>query len=89
MIDTWWKSGRILGPGERAVTIRENREWIENRIARGDRFAIATDPDSLPKPIPSSYVAGEPNGYFTALELSWLRARGINPDDWSKLLDWD
>ena len=47
-VDTWAKSGRIPAPGEPPVTWAENKAWLDERIARGDQFGIATD---------SSYIA--------------------------------
>ena len=69
--DTWWKSGRMPGPNDPPVTIPEHRAWLEFRIDRGDRFGIATDPALLS----DTYVAGEPNGYFTWWELRLLQRR--------------
>jgi hypothetical protein len=77
-VDTWAKSGRMPGPGEPNVTWAENKNWIEDRIARGDTFGIATDPASLP-PVKGGYVPGQPNGYFTARELELLHSHGIDP----------
>ena len=42
--DTWRKSGRIPKPGEPPIRIPENRLWLQERIDRGDTFAIATRP---------------------------------------------
>lgn len=64
-VDTWHKSGRIPGDGDPPVTWRENADWLDERIARGDDFGIATDPTKLP-PVRGGYVPGKPNGYFTA-----------------------
>ena len=77
--DTWWLSGRTPQPGEPYVTWPENKRWLEERIARGDTFGIATDPATLP-PIIGGYEPDQPNGYFTTLELRLLRSRGIEPD---------
>ena len=78
LIDTWAKSGRIPGPGDRPVTWAENEDWLRARVERGDRFGIATDPATLP-PVKGGYVPGVPNGYFTARELDYLRRQGIEP----------
>jgi RHS repeat-associated protein len=77
-IDTWAKSGRIPAAGEAPVTWAENAKWLTERVARGDRFGIATDPATLP-PVKGGYIPGVPNGYFTARELSFLRGLGIEP----------
>lgn len=77
-VDTWLHSGRIPGPDDPPVYWMENRNWLEERIARGDEFAIATDPATLP-PVLGGMVPGRPNGYFTARELDYLRSRGIEP----------
>jgi RHS repeat-associated protein len=77
-IDTWAKSGPGPLPGRNLVTWTQNRAWLEERIARGDRFAIATDPSSLP-PTMNGRIEGVPNGYYTARELEYLRAQGIEP----------
>lgn len=76
-VDTWAKSGRIPGPGEPAVSWSENQAWLEQRIARGDLFGIATDPAALP-PVSGGYIPGTPNGYFTARELDYLIGKGIS-----------
>ena len=47
-VDTWAKSGRIPGPGDLPVTWAENERWLYERFLRGDDFAIATDPATLP-----------------------------------------
>ena len=76
-IDTWRRSGRIPGPDGHPVTWAENKRWLDERIARGDRFAIATNPNTLP-PVKGGFIPGTPNGYFTARELEYLRSRGID-----------
>ena len=76
-VDTWAKSGRIPAPGEPPVTWAENKAWLDERIARGDQFGIATDPATLP-PVKNGYIPGQPNGYFTARELQYLQQQGIS-----------
>lgn len=76
-IDTWLKSGRTSGTENGPVTWLENRAWLDARIERGDSFAIATDPATLPE-VAGGYVPGKPNGYFTARELRYLQELGIN-----------
>jgi RHS repeat-associated protein len=76
-IDTWAKSGRIPGTGASPVTWAENKAWLDARITRGDKFGIATDPVTLP-PVKGGFIPGQPNGYFTARELDYLKGRGIN-----------
>lgn len=77
-IDTWWKSGRIPGPDDRMVSRAENKAWLEERINRGDRFALMSDPNTLS----DTRVPGVPNGYFTWLETQWLAEYGITPESW-------
>ncbi len=77
-IDTWHKSGRIPGPGQPRVTWTENVNWLMERVKRGDKFGIATDPATLP-PVMGGFQEGVPNGYFTAKELNFLRKLGIEP----------
>ncbi|MGB9992960.1 RHS repeat-associated core domain-containing protein, partial [Pseudoduganella rhizocola] len=77
-IDSWAKSGRIPGAGEKPVTWAENRRWLQDRIDRGDSFIILTNPSSLPS-VRGGYVPGSPNGYFTARELQYLNQQGIKP----------
>ncbi|MBA3313283.1 MAG: hypothetical protein M3552_20400 [Planctomycetota bacterium] len=77
-VDTWLRSGRIPKPGDPPVVWLENRLWLDERIARGDAFGIATDPASLPEVI-GGFVPGRPDGYFTARELKHLRSHGIEP----------
>jgi hypothetical protein len=55
---------------------RENQEWLDVRIARGDQFILATDPLTLP-PVKGGWIEGLPNGYFTARELDYLEKLGI------------
>ena len=75
-VDYWWKSGRIPGPGDREVRWSENRAWLDARIRRGDDFGLATNPATLP-PVTGGYTEGDPNGYFTARELYYLRRLGV------------
>jgi hypothetical protein len=58
------------------VTLPENQKWLEERVARGDRFAIATDPATLPNAV-GGRIPGQPNGYYTAWELDFLKKKGI------------
>jgi len=76
IIDTWRKSGRIPAAGERIGWL-ENKQWILDRVARGDSFALVTDPSKLPKLV-GGYIDNVPNGYFTAKELHLLRRLGID-----------
>ena len=76
-VDTWRRSGRIPTSADPPVTWEENKKWLDERIARGDKFGIATDPSKLP-PVRGGYIPGVPNGYFTARELEYLRSRGID-----------
>jgi RHS repeat-associated protein len=73
LIDTWRKSG-IPGKG---ITWPQNRAWLDARIARGDRFGIATNPNTLP-PVLNGYIPGVPNGYFTAREFDYLMKQGVS-----------
>jgi len=76
-VDTWAKSGRMPGEGEPPVTLRENREWLQERIDRGDSFGIASDPETLSSEFTEG---GNPNGgYFTSMELQQLGRQGIKP----------
>lgn len=77
-IDTWLRSGRLPGIGDPPVTWMENQRWLDDRIARGDDFGIATNPETLPK-VAGGFVRGYPNGYFTAKELRHLQSVGIEP----------
>lgn len=77
-VDTWAKSGRIPGVGGPPVTWAENAKWLTERVVRGDKFGIATNPATLP-PVRGGYIPGTPNGYFTARELDFLRRLGIDP----------
>jgi len=77
-VDTWRKSGRIPAPGELPIRWAENVKWLQDRIDRGDRFWIATNPYTLPNAI-GGYIPGVPNGYFTARELYYLNNQGIKP----------
>jgi RHS repeat-associated protein len=79
-IDTWWKSGRVPKAGEPPVTWKENEAWLRERVDRGDSFAIATDPATLP-PVRGGYRPGQPNGYFTARELETLEGWGVEVVD--------
>lgn len=76
--DTWTMSGRIPAAGEPPVIWDENMEWLAHRIARGDNFAIDTDPATLP-PVKNGFIPGKLNGYFTAREYLFLRQIGIQP----------
>ena len=79
-VDTWRKTGRVPSrDGGPPVTWRENREWLQERLDRGDSFGIATDPATLPNPNASGYIPDSPNGYFTARELKYLNEQGIKP----------
>ena len=79
-VDTWWRSGRMPGPGEAPVTLPENKRWIQERIERGDEFWLMTDPTTLPDlKVQRAAIPGQPNGFFTANELKWLRKAGIEP----------
>ena len=75
-IDTWAKSGRIPKEGEPLVKWSENQDWLDARIARGDKFGVATDPSTLP-PVVDGHSPGRANGYFTARELYYLKQKGI------------
>lgn len=71
--DTWWKSGRMGGA---KVTWKENKAWLDARIARGDKFMLATDPTTLPSTVLK--IGQEiPRGYFTARELKYLKSKGV------------
>ncbi len=86
-VDTWQKTGRIPGAHDPKVTWKENKKWLDERIDRGDRFIILSDPKSLP-PVKNGYIPGSPNGYFTARELEYLQSRNIKVEyitDISKL----
>lgn len=76
IIDTWRKTGRMPGPGERIGWV-ENKRWLLERVARGDSFGLVTDPSTLPKVL-GGYIDGVPNGYFTAKELDLLKSLGID-----------
>ena len=67
-VDTWHKSGRIPKPGEKRVSWSENRQWLDERIKRGDTFIMTMDP----KDLPTEYIDGNPNGWFTKLEYDHL-----------------
>ena len=71
-IDTWHKSGRIPGKGDSPVTWAENRMWLQKRIDRGDSFIMTMNPNKLP----TKYVPGKPNGWFTKLEYDYLIKKG-------------
>jgi hypothetical protein len=73
-VDTWWKSGRLPKPGEDKVTWSENRQWIRERVERGDRFGIATDPATLG----TRWTPGVPNGVFTHREYLYLKSLGVD-----------
>lgn len=58
-----------------AITIPVFCSASKEKIARGDKFGIATDPATLPPVV--NGMSTEPNGYFTARELDLLKKRGI------------
>jgi len=72
-VDTWHKSGRkpSLDGGD-MITWPENRKWIQARIDRGDTFIMTMPPSQLP----TEYVPGKPNGWFTKLEYDYLVKKG-------------
>jgi hypothetical protein len=72
IVDTWRKTG--LGDN---VPWEVNRDWILDRFRRGDSFAIATDPRSLPE-IVNGFKAGGRNGYYTAREFDLLKKLGVD-----------
>jgi hypothetical protein len=71
-VDTWHKSGRMPGPNDGPVTWPENRKWLDERITRGDTFIMTMDPKNLP----TEYIKGSPNGWFTKLEYDYLVKKG-------------
>ena len=71
-VDTWHKSGRIPKSGDKPVSWAENRKWLQERIDRGDTFIMTMDP----KKLPTKYVPGVPNGWFTKLEYDHLTKNG-------------
>jgi hypothetical protein len=72
-VDTWHKSGRIPNdPINNPVTWTENRRWLDERINRGDTFIMTMDPSKLP----TQYIKGTPNGWFTKLEYDHLIKKG-------------
>ncbi|XZE34656.1 polymorphic toxin-type HINT domain-containing protein [Pirellulaceae bacterium SH501] len=72
IIDTWRKTG--LGDD---VPWSVNRDWLLERWRRGDAFALATDPSTLP-PVVDGFKQGLANGYFTAKELDLLKKLGVD-----------
>lgn len=76
LVDTWAKSGRIPGIRDGPVLWPENEYWLIERILRGDKFGIATDPATLPGRL--GYKIGQANGYFTWKELDFLQRMGID-----------
>ena len=68
MVDSWAKSAPS-GP----FRVRKNREWIMERVKRGDAFVLASDRKGLS----SVPVEGVGNGYYTFLELKWLEKAGV------------
>ena len=77
-VDTWRKSDVSQVGSE--VTWQMNKKWLDERIARGDRFVIASDPASLP---PRIGGFGHPGGgYFTRLEYDYLLRQGIDVGQW-------
>ncbi len=72
-VDTWHKSGRKPSiDGGDMITWPENRKWIQSRIDRGDTFIMTMPPSQLP----TEYVPGKPNGWFTKLEYDYLVKKG-------------
>ena len=80
IVDTWHKSGPGPLPGNTRVIWKQNLEWLLERVRRGDSFAIATDPSTLPKVL-DGLIPGTPNGYFTAKEYALLKSLGIDVID--------
>ncbi len=77
LVDNWDKSGP---PGP--FLIGNNRRWIEERIARGDIFVLATNPLELS----NKFIPGVSNGYYTFQELKWLSRAGVEVMHvWSEL----
>jgi hypothetical protein len=76
--DHWYKSGRVpdVDLGEPPVTWAENQAWLDERIQRGDKFILGTDPTTLPPPDAHGFIEGVPNGYFTAREVQYLQKQG-------------
>ena len=70
-VDTWRKSGRLPGAGDKKVSWTENRKWLDERIKRGDTFIMTVDPKTLP-----DYVKDVPNGSFTKMEYNYLVKKG-------------
>lgn len=70
-VDTWWKTVRIPDDVTQ-VTLSGNKAWLRERFEAGHRFILATDPNTLGiKRIPC-----QPNGFFTYMELRWLKQWG-------------
>ena len=58
------------------VSWSQNRQWLDERVLRGDTFGLATDPASLSR----VHIPEVPNGYLTFRELRHLaKAYGIKP----------
>ncbi|MDB5335395.1 MAG: hypothetical protein JWN70_1014 [Planctomycetaceae bacterium] len=70
-VDTWRMSGIKAERGKR-ITWPQNEAWLQERIARGDRFGFATDTATLP-PRVGVYIDGVPNGYLTRREHDMLQ----------------
>jgi hypothetical protein len=58
------------------ISWKTNKNWLQERIDRGDNFLISTNPRTLPDA--DNYIPGVPNGVFTARELRYLKRRGIS-----------
>ena len=71
--DTWWDSGPPPIPPKTLVSWAQNKVWLNERIARGDSFWLATDPSTFP----IEYVPGNANGWFTKREYDYLTRLGI------------
>jgi RHS repeat-associated protein len=71
-IDTWRKTGPDILPGNTQITWPQNRKWLDARIERGDTFIMTMDPTKLP----TEYIPGTPNGWFTKLEYDHLMKKG-------------
>lgn len=67
-IDTWHKSGPDILPGKDKITWPQNKKWLDKRIERGDTFIMTMDP----KDLPTEYIEGSPNGWFTKMEYDHL-----------------
>ena len=74
-VDTWRKSGLAAEVGKNLPTWKQNKQWLQEKIDRGDVFILSTDPNSLPSVL-GGYIEGVPNGYFTAREYDYLTKKG-------------